>query len=196
MSGAKKPTRETVMESAIVAFASKGYAGTSVNDILRVTGLSKPTLYYYFGSKEGLFREILDSAYDGVHAAMLHALENTDTCEKKLSGVAVALYKFTTTHQHLMRLVFSTAFAAPGEIPALSVNPERRHRIFNLVRQVIAQGRKEGALKKTFHADELTQGFFGAVTQQIRNWLFRAEGALSSARATRNVMIFLEGASN
>jgi AcrR family transcriptional regulator len=58
------PAREVVLESAIAAFARKGYAGTSVQDILQATHLSKPTLYYYFESKAGLFRAILDFAYD------------------------------------------------------------------------------------------------------------------------------------
>ncbi len=192
----RKPTRETVMEAAIEAFASKGYAGTSVNDILHVSGLSKPTLYYYFGSKEGLFREILDSAYDGVHDAMRATIRDADACKNQLSGIATALFKFTTSHQHLMRLVFSTAFAASGEIPSSAVNPERRHRVFNLVRQIIVKGRKEKILMQRYNADELTQGFFGAVTHQIRSWLFRAEGALTPTRATRIVTLFLEGAAN
>src|SRR4051794_16703664 len=56
--------REAVLASAVNAFARRGYAGTSVQDILRATGLSKPTIYYYFKSKAGLFRAILAFAYD------------------------------------------------------------------------------------------------------------------------------------
>jgi AcrR family transcriptional regulator len=46
----KKPeaARQIILDSAIEAFARKGYAGTSILDILKLTGLSKPTLYYYF----------------------------------------------------------------------------------------------------------------------------------------------------
>ncbi len=194
MSSPAKPTREAVLESAIAAFARKGYAGTSVHDILRVSGLSKPTLYYYFGSKEGLFRAILESAYDGLHDAMQSTVKEADSCMTRLTGIATAIFQFTTSHQHLMRLVFATIFAAPEEIPQSSVNPARRRRVFNFVRQVVKDGRKEGALTGRYTADELTHAFLGTVSHQIRTWLFRTEGSLTRTRARRIVSLFLEGA--
>jgi TetR/AcrR family transcriptional regulator len=54
--------RERLLETAIGMFAEKGYAGTSVREIVEQAGVSKPVLYYYFNSKEGLFLAILDLA--------------------------------------------------------------------------------------------------------------------------------------
>ena len=110
-----KPTREAVLDSAIAAFGRKGYAGTSVSDIVQATGLSKPTLYYYFGSKEGLFCAILESAYDGSARRMEENMHGADGCYDKLVEAATGLFEFASAHQDLMRLVFSSMFAAPGE---------------------------------------------------------------------------------
>lgn len=194
MSSKAKPTREAVLESAIAAFARKGYAGTSVHDILRVSGLSKPTLYYYFGSKEGLFRAILESAYDGLHSAMQSSVKEADDCMARLTGITSAIFQFTTAHEHLMRLVFATIFAAPEEIPQNSVNPARRRRVFNFVKRVVTDGRNEGVLTVRYTSDELTHAFFGTVSHQIRTWLFRTEGSLTRTRARRIVNLFLDGA--
>src|SRR3954452_6647407 len=42
-------------------FATQGYEGTSVRTIVEAAGVTKPTLYYHFGSKEGLAQALLTS---------------------------------------------------------------------------------------------------------------------------------------
>src|SRR5690242_17595534 len=42
------------------AFRRKGYEGTSVQDLVDATGLGRGSLYAAFGSKEGLYRAVLD----------------------------------------------------------------------------------------------------------------------------------------
>ncbi|WP_291271040.1 TetR/AcrR family transcriptional regulator [Geothrix sp.] len=44
--------------SALSHFAAKGYDGVQVKEVAEEAGVSKPTLYYHFGSKEGLFRQL------------------------------------------------------------------------------------------------------------------------------------------
>lgn len=44
-----------IQEVASKLFAEKGYANVSIRDICRETGTTAPVIYYYFGSKKGLF---------------------------------------------------------------------------------------------------------------------------------------------
>jgi AcrR family transcriptional regulator len=48
-------TAERILEVASRKFAAKGFANVSVRDICRETGTTPPVIYYYFGSKKGLF---------------------------------------------------------------------------------------------------------------------------------------------
>ncbi|MBI4912853.1 MAG: TetR/AcrR family transcriptional regulator [Acidobacteria bacterium] len=43
---------------ALTHFAARGYEGVQVKEVAEEAGVSKPTLYYHFGSKEGLFRQL------------------------------------------------------------------------------------------------------------------------------------------
>ena len=43
---------------ALTHFAARGYDGVQVKEVADAAGVSKPTLYYHFGSKEGLFRQL------------------------------------------------------------------------------------------------------------------------------------------
>jgi AcrR family transcriptional regulator len=48
-------TAERILGVASRRFAEKGFANVSVRDICRETGTTPPVIYYYFGSKKGLF---------------------------------------------------------------------------------------------------------------------------------------------
>ncbi len=47
--------RQRLLRAASDLFAQKGYAATTVREIVAAVGVTKPVLYYYFGSKEGLY---------------------------------------------------------------------------------------------------------------------------------------------
>ena len=186
--------RETVLASALKAFARRGYAGTSMQDILRATGLSKPTAYYYFQSKAGLFRAILAFAYDESFRLMESGLKGKTTCQARLVEVAAALFDFAARHQNLTRLVFATVFALPGEIPPNSIDPSKRQRNFELVLQIVRAGQKAGELDSAYATVELAHGIFGAISHQIRTHLIQPHGALDRRRAERIVALFYNGA--
>ena len=51
-------TRAAVLEAATRIFASRGFVGASMRDITEASGISKPVIYYHFGSKEGLYAAV------------------------------------------------------------------------------------------------------------------------------------------
>lgn len=63
--GVARPERERqIVEAAGRVFAEHGYAGTSLGIVAERAGISKPLIYNYFGSKEGLFVACLTCAGD------------------------------------------------------------------------------------------------------------------------------------
>ncbi len=55
--------RAAILEAAIHEFAQEGYGGARVDKISRRAGTNERMPYYYFGSKEGLFRAALEAVY-------------------------------------------------------------------------------------------------------------------------------------
>jgi AcrR family transcriptional regulator len=194
--GGKTPrsAKEVVLESAIREFAQKGYSGTSVQDILKATGLSKPTLYYYYQSKAGLFRAIMDFAYDECLSRMQDRVAKAEGIRAKLLAVTTAMFEFAEKRPQLLRLVFATNFAAPEEIPAECVDKEKRRRNFDYVKGVVEEGVKAGELDGNFSAAELAHALYGAVTHYARLHLLCGEGKLNARVAARLVDLYLQGA--
>ncbi len=59
-------TRRAILDAAISVFAEKGFSGANVDEIVARVQTTKPTLYYHFGSKEGLFAAVLEDIYGGM----------------------------------------------------------------------------------------------------------------------------------
>jgi AcrR family transcriptional regulator len=55
---------DEVLDKALLLFWERGYEGTSLNDLLQSTGLTKSSLYQAFGSKEGLFERVVQRYHD------------------------------------------------------------------------------------------------------------------------------------
>src|ERR1044071_6333578 len=52
--------KEEALDKAMVVFWRQGYEGASLSDLTKAMGINPPSLYACFGSKEGLFKAVLE----------------------------------------------------------------------------------------------------------------------------------------
>ena len=69
MSSIRERNRALILRAASETFADKGFAAAKTADIARKAGVPKPNVYYYFKSKENLYREVLESIIAPILAA-------------------------------------------------------------------------------------------------------------------------------
>ena len=62
----EQDTRSIILEKALELFARKGYEPVGIQEIVDRAEITKPTLYYYFGSKQGLLEAIVREYGDGL----------------------------------------------------------------------------------------------------------------------------------
>src|SRR5215467_16278263 len=110
-------TRQQLLLAALKSFAHRGYAATSVQEIVDAAQVSKPALYYYFKDKAELFQALVDHAHDERLRLMQGAADRGQTIAEKLEEVVTTIFEFSLRNRELMRLAFATAFAAEGEAP-------------------------------------------------------------------------------
>lgn len=64
-------TRQRILDVAATHFLERGFAGTSLNDVIKEAGLTKGGFYFHFASKAELVLEALDAIRTGWHEAIL-----------------------------------------------------------------------------------------------------------------------------
>ena len=69
--------KELIKKSALDLFYARGYDAVGVQEIVNTAGITKPTLYYYFGSKRGLLENLIQSGYQQLEDEILDAINKT-----------------------------------------------------------------------------------------------------------------------
>ncbi|CAM3309413.1 TetR/AcrR family transcriptional regulator [Nocardioides dubius] len=115
-----RAARETeILSLACRAFGEAGYVAVSMADVAAAAGISKPLIYNYFGSKEGLFASCLRFAGD------LIADDIDRTAEAGQVGLARALvtlegiFEVLEERRWIWRLFFDTTRPASQELDAI-----------------------------------------------------------------------------
>jgi AcrR family transcriptional regulator len=62
----KQERHDRILKNALALFSAYSYSGTSMDAIATAANISKPTLYQYFGNKEGLFSVVCEKAADEI----------------------------------------------------------------------------------------------------------------------------------
>jgi len=150
--GAEPNARERLLETAIAMFAEKGYAGTSVREIVEQAGVSKPVLYYYFKSKERLFLAILEQAEELQKQLLAEILEANGGVLNQLLVLYRRIYAGISERRSLYKMIHGLIFGPPQGAPPYDFTRYHRHMI-EAIGTIYKRGLSGGEVKKTA-ADE------------------------------------------
>lgn len=100
-------TKANILGVAAAEFGEKGLAGARIDEIAAATQTSKRMIYYYFGSKEGLYLAVLEESYRKVRdiEADLH-LQDLEP-EQALRTLVAFTFDHHLNHENYIRLVMS-----------------------------------------------------------------------------------------
>lgn len=103
-----------IARTAARLFALRGYDATSVREIVEAAGVTKPTLYYHFGSKEGLAQALLTVPLDRLVATFRGLLAGSDDPVEALVGMIEANFAFCRDDPDRARFIFALFFGPLG----------------------------------------------------------------------------------
>jgi AcrR family transcriptional regulator len=91
-------------------FAERGYDATSVREIVEAAGVTKPTLYYHFGSKQGLAEALLTKPMNRFIESLRDLVANEANPIVLLKGMFEAFITFTTQEPDRSRFLYAICF--------------------------------------------------------------------------------------
>ena len=108
--------RTRLLQAAISLFGEKGYASTSVREIVVKAGVTKPVLYYYFESKEGLFLAILDWAKELQDRILSEVLEKEGNFLERILRFFQITFQGVIEHEELIKMIHGLVWGPPQGI--------------------------------------------------------------------------------
>src|SRR4051794_24821515 len=140
----RERTQTEILDVATREFAEHGYSGARVDEIAERTRTTKRMLYYYFGSKEGLFVAVLERAYAGIREAEREVdVEHLDPVAA-IRRLAELTFDHHEAHPDFIRLVSIENIHRAEHIAASEKLGGIGSPALEVIRRILAAGRASG----------------------------------------------------
>ena len=138
-------TRAHLFDCALTLFSKRGYAATSIRDIIQAAGVTQPTLYYHFEDKVDLFRKLVEHYYGENLQQLKTAIEQLPDCKSRLLAMVQSSFEFCITDPRVPCLLFQTYYGPPVE-EIKGILDKLTTKRFRLVTETIQGGIEAGEL--------------------------------------------------
>jgi AcrR family transcriptional regulator len=169
----KAERAEQMLTVAIEEFAARGYANASMAEIAAQAGISKPLVYQYFGSKDGLYLACLHRVAGSLVARLEAAqLDEDDSVLARVTTLQ-AVFEALAPQPTAWRLLYDTTLPAVGEIAEAATGYQIRTAELatrGSQRFLLARGRSEA-----LDASALGAVWMGLVNSLVSWWLLHPE---------------------
>ncbi len=180
------------MEAAKKEFFSKGYGAASINTIVDAADVTKPTVYYHFKNKEGLFSALVEECYARSYENRRNAADESLPINEQIAQVIAADFNFCVKQPELVRFVLAQTFSLPGE----SENDltDIHYRDYEFFRDLIERGNERGEIncQDSMSAALALQGIIDINIASFLKMQHEPD-FLSAARAREITKMFLHG---
>ncbi|WP_433786271.1 TetR/AcrR family transcriptional regulator [Actinomycetospora sp. CA-101289] len=140
-------TRAEILEIATEEFAERGLAGARVDEIAARTRTTKRMIYYYFGSKRGLYVAVLEQAYGGIRALEQQLdVEHLDPA-RALRSLAELTFDHHESHPAFVRLVSIENIHHAEHLRTSPLLPGLAAPAVDVLGDILARGRAAGLFR-------------------------------------------------
>ncbi|WP_042417193.1 TetR/AcrR family transcriptional regulator [Streptacidiphilus anmyonensis] len=169
------PVQERLLAAASRLFAERGFAPTSVQDIVELAGVTKGAMYHYYASKDDLLQQIYTRLLLVQSQRLAETAEVPGPVDERLRAAAADVVVSTLEHLDDAMVSFrSMHMLPPDRLAQVRADRRRYHERF---RAVIEEGQREGVFRADLPADLVTHQFFGGV-HHLGSW-YRKDGELT-----------------
>ena len=183
--------RKRLLSGATGLFASKGYAATTVREIVERAGVTKPVLYYYFGSKAGIYLDLMREPSGKFAALVEEALLAGGSARERLFRLCLRAYDIFVENLDVARVMYSIYYGPPQGAPFVDFDAYH-HRFQEAVLQVLREGIRDGEFRRVDLQDAMW-AVIGPVNVAMEVELCHPKQSLGRDGTRRVLELVLEG---
>ena len=160
VSGYKEAAKARIIGAAIEVFTQKGFGRSTMDEVAKKVGVSKPALYRYFPSKEAL----LEAVFEGSQARLRELLASSFQGRNLQTGVKVLFESLDATYGSRYDLILEWFATAARDDRLRKLIREDGERDIATVTGFITEQKRKGSLRTKARARTLAQIFETAWT--------------------------------
>jgi AcrR family transcriptional regulator len=170
-------SRRALVEAATTLFAERGYRETSVQAIGERAGVSRGSIFWHFGSKEGLLWAVVERAFEAWESDVLVPDVGDATGIEAMRRALAAHRRFLTEEAEALRLFYVLIFEALGPRPDLALEFAKLHaRLREMTVGWIQQAIDAGEMRDDVDAYAVVILITGALGGLAYQWLLDPGG--------------------
>ena len=166
MSRPKQFNPEIAMQEALETFWERGYAATSVNDLLEEMGLNRGSLYGTFGDKKQLFLSVLDKYYEQSAERIRELLERPGASARQSLRTLIEHVAEDCCGEKGRRGCLAAKAAmelAPHDKDVAAWLKRFHRRNVAMIAKTIARGQRAGEISRRLHANDAARFILNAM---------------------------------
>ena len=157
----RKVREQQMLEVAERAFAERGFHAASVDAIAEASGITKPMVYAYFGSKEGLYKACMERARARLLTALQDGVDTSAPPDRQLWHGLLAVFTFVERERDSWAILLGEVTQGTG--PFAEDGAAVRRELADLIAELLrAAAAAEGMHNTLGITDQLARALMGA----------------------------------
>lgn len=186
----ERGARKRLLREGLRLFLRQGFAAVSTRQICVAAGVTQPSLYHHFGSKEGLYLAVVEEWFGDLRIAMLEAIAGGATFSERLHNLAIFFWSGQAgeyqamQHDAMQHLPRESIQALRGTITESVINP---------LLVLMSEGMANGDLPANANPYALME-LYWAIVDGFTGLYHRGDALPAPERNTAAIDLFLAGA--
>jgi len=184
-------TRERLLAAAMDQFTRRGYAATSVRELCEAAGVTKPVLYYYFKSKEGLYLELMEGSYTIFESTVAELTMYTGGILNQIIRFCEGVFDTGMANMPILRLIYSIYYGTPQGAPNFNLD-KYYDRMLEIICGLIQEGVDQGEISAG-NVEDMTWAVLSCLNTALEEQLCHQYPRIDRATMARMLGLLFSG---
>lgn len=183
----REERRAQILATSLQVFATRGYHGTSVTDLVEAAGVARGTFYLYFDSKQAIFLELLDALLEAFRGTVqgIDVAQGSAVMVPQVEATVVRILAAATASRAVATILFREAVGLDAEVDArIAAFEEALH---GYIRMSLDNGVRLGWLRP-HDTDVAATCVYGSMRQVISRFVIGEEQGWDPEHVAREVV--------
>jgi TetR/AcrR family transcriptional regulator len=183
--------RERLLAAALDQFTRRGYAATSVRELCAAACITKPVLYYYFKSKEGLYLQLMEESYAQFETILTDLTSFSGSVRERVAHFCAGLLSSYIQQLPLVKLCYSIYYGTPQGAPHFNLE-QYYDRMLDALTGLVEEGIALGEIRPG-NVQDIVWTIMACLNITIEEKLCHSNPRIDGASMTRMLDLVFNG---